>query len=30
VQDSKKTVQAQLDEAGVAVTAFAHFEVGTA
>ena len=30
VQDTKKTVQAQLDEAGVAVTAFAHFEVGTA
>jgi elongation factor Ts len=30
VQDSKKTVKALLDEAGVAVTAFAHFEVGTA
>ncbi|HZE50502.1 MAG TPA: translation elongation factor Ts [Jatrophihabitantaceae bacterium] len=30
VQDTKKTVQALLDEAGVAVTAFAHFEVGAA
>ena len=30
VLDSKKTVQALLDEAGVAVTAFAHFEVGAA
>jgi len=30
VLDSKKTVRALLDEAGVAVTAFAHFEVGTA
>jgi len=30
VQDAKKTVQALLSEAGVAVTAFAHFEVGTA
>ena len=28
VQDSKKTVKAQLDAAGVSVTAFAHFEVG--
>jgi len=30
VQDTKRTVQALLDEAGVAVTAFAHFEVGAA
>ena len=30
VQDSKKTVKAVLDEAGVTVTGFAHFEVGTA
>ena len=28
VQDNKKTVQAQLDAAGVLVTGFAHFEVG--
>jgi len=30
VTDSKKTVKAQLDEAGVAVTRFARFEVGQA
>ncbi len=30
VQDSKKTVKALLDEAGVTVTAFRHFEVGAA
>jgi elongation factor Ts len=30
VQDNKKTVKAMLDEAGVAVTQFAHFEVGQA
>jgi elongation factor Ts len=30
VQDNKKTVKAMLDEAGVTVTAFAHFEVGQA
>jgi elongation factor Ts len=30
VQDNKKTVQAVLDEAGVTVTRFAHFEVGRA
>jgi elongation factor Ts len=30
VQDSKRTVQAVLDDAGVSVTGFAHFEVGTA
>jgi elongation factor Ts len=30
VQDSKKTVKAVLDEAGVAVTRFARFEVGQA
>jgi elongation factor Ts len=30
VQDNKKTVKALLDEAGVTVTAFAHFEVGAA
>jgi elongation factor Ts len=30
VQDSKRNVQAVLDDAGVAVTRFAHFEVGTA
>ena len=30
VQDSKRGVQAVLDDAGVAVTGFAHFEVGTA
>src|SRR6185295_15022387 len=30
VQDSKRSVQAVLDDAGVAVTGFAHFEVGTA
>lgn len=30
VQNSKKSVQAVLDEAGVAVTGFAHFEVGAA
>jgi len=29
VQDSKRSVQAVLDDAGVAVTGFAHFEVGT-
>jgi elongation factor Ts len=29
VQDNKKTVKALLDEAGVAVDTFAHFEVGT-
>ncbi len=28
VQDSKKTVKTLLDEAGVTVTGFAHFEVG--
>jgi elongation factor Ts len=28
VQDNKRTVQALLDDAGVAVTRFAHFEVG--
>jgi len=28
VQDNKKTVKALLDEAGVSVTKFAHFEVG--
>lgn len=30
VQDNKKTVEALLDEAGVTVTRFAHFEVGRA
>ena len=30
VQDTKKTVQALLDDAGVTVTGFAHFEVGAA
>ena len=30
VQDSKRTVQALLDDAGVDVTGFAHFEVGAA
>jgi elongation factor Ts len=30
VQDSKKTVKAVLDEAGVSVTRFARFEVGQA
>jgi len=30
VQESKKSVKAVLDEAGVAITAFAHFEVGAA
>jgi elongation factor Ts len=30
VQDNKKTVKALLDDAGVAVTRFAHFEVGQA
>ena len=30
VQDSKKTVKALLDEAGVTLTGFAHFEVGQA
>jgi elongation factor Ts len=30
VQDNKKTVKALLDEAGVTVTKFAHFEVGQA
>jgi elongation factor Ts len=30
VQDNKKTVKALLDEAGVTVTKFAHFEVGRA
>ncbi|PZS14876.1 MAG: elongation factor Ts [Pseudonocardiales bacterium] len=30
VQDNKKSVQAMLDEAGVTVTRFAHFEVGQA
>jgi elongation factor Ts len=30
VHDNKKTVQALLDEAGVTVTGFAHFEVGQA
>jgi elongation factor Ts len=30
VQDNKKTVKALLDEAGVSVTKFAHFEVGRA
>ena len=28
VQDSKKSVKALLDEAGVTLTAFARFEVG--
>ena len=28
VQDSKKTVKAQLSEAGVTVFGFAHFEIG--
>ena len=28
VQDNKKTVKALLDDAGVTVTGFAHFEVG--
>jgi elongation factor Ts len=28
VQDSKRTVKALLDEAGVTVTGFAHFEIG--
>ena len=28
VQDNKKTVKALLDEAGVTVTGFAHFEIG--
>ena len=30
VQDTKKTVKALLDDAGVTVTGFAHFEVGAA
>jgi len=30
VHDNKKTVQAVLDESGVTVTSFAHFEVGRA
>jgi len=30
VQDSKKTVKQLLDEAGVTITGFAHFEVGAA
>ncbi len=30
VQDSKKTVKAQLAEAGVTVLGFAHFEIGAA
>ena len=30
VQDSKKTVKAVLDEAGVSVSRFARFEVGQA
>jgi elongation factor Ts len=30
VQDNKKTVKALLDESGVSVTRFAHFEVGRA
>lgn len=30
VQDNKKSVKALLDQAGVAVTRFAHFEVGAA
>ena len=30
VQDNKKTVKQVLDEAGVTVTGFAHFEVGQA
>jgi elongation factor Ts len=30
VQEAKKTVKAVLDDAGVALTAFAHFEVGAA
>jgi elongation factor Ts len=30
VQDAKKSVKSLLDEAGVSVTAFAHFEVGVA
>ena len=30
VQESKKTVKQVLDEAGVTVTKFAHFEVGQA
>src|SRR6266536_417163 len=30
VQDNKRTVKALLDDAGVTVTAFAHFEVGAA
>jgi elongation factor Ts len=28
VQDAKKTVQALLDEAGVTITRFVHFEIG--
>jgi elongation factor Ts len=28
VQDAKKTVKALLEEAGVTITRFAHFEVG--
>ena len=28
VQDSKKTVKSLLDDAGVTITGFAHFEVG--
>ncbi len=28
VQDTKKTVKALLDEAGVTLTGFAHFEIG--
>ena len=30
MQDTKKTVKALLDDAGVTVTGFAHFEVGAA
>jgi elongation factor Ts len=30
VQEAKKSVKAVLDEAGVVITAFAHFEVGAA
>jgi elongation factor Ts len=30
VQETKKTVKALLDDAGVTVTGFAHFEVGAA
>ncbi len=28
VQDNKKTVKALLDEAGVTITGFSHFEIG--